>query len=139
MCLPPDAGQIPRENELRATAILEHVLAHPGDLLAFARRRLLSRWQRLEAAFAGSRTFRLEPRDTPTADTYSGAAQYEASPAYAWIEKLGGGDATAALEVAGVRGRAGDKFGAGVQFVRLELLMREETFDLMLEKLAAVL
>ena len=48
------------------------------------------------------------------------------------MKKLDGGDAAAALQAAGIVGRSGAAYGAGVDFVRLELLMREQTFEVTL-------
>ena len=62
---------------------------------------------------------------------------------YAWIElrdrSLHNGDATAAMRSVGLKTRSGDQFGAGVHFTRLELLMREETFTIVAEKLHTLL
>ena len=80
-------------------------------------------------AQAGSAYFRLEPRDAPARDSWSGQDNYPASPAYAWIERLDGRDALAALAGVGVVGRNGTVFGAAKRFVRVELLMREATFQ----------
>mmetsp|Transcript_19687 Transcript_19687/g.47184 ORF Transcript_19687/g.47184 Transcript_19687/m.47184 type:complete len:104 (-) Transcript_19687:236-547(-) len=100
---------------------------------------MLSRWARLGAIFAGSKTYSLEPRDPPTPDVFASITSgYAASPAYAWIKKLDGGDALAAMAAAGIRGRGGPMFGVASSFVRLELLMREETFELLAEKLEAL-
>ena len=53
------------------------------------------------------------------------------SPAYAWVRQLDG-DALASMASVGVVGRTGVAYGADASYVRLELLMREETFDVML-------
>ena len=42
----------PRENQLRALAVLEHVVGSGGEIFTFARGRMLRRWERLEALFA---------------------------------------------------------------------------------------
>eukprot|EP00966_Prymnesium_polylepis_P161653 3736102-Prymnesium_polylepis.2 len=135
-----NAGSVPRENQLRAIALLQHGLAHSGALFTYARHLMLTRWERLEAVFAASTTYRLEPRDADTSYTMLSDAPgtYPPSPAYAWVEKLDGGHAYAAMREAGIRGRDGVHSGAAARFVRLELLMREETFVLLLGKLAAL-
>jgi len=48
------------------------------------------------------------------------------------VRQVDGGDAAASLKAAGVAGRSGTAYGAGADFVRLELLMREQTFEVML-------
>jgi aspartate/methionine/tyrosine aminotransferase len=149
----------PRENQMRAITILEHIIAHDGALLTHARTLMLSRWERLEAAFAAhaarcpiamgssgmafeaacSGTYQLDARDAATADVFSGAASYAPSPAYAWVRKMDGGDCELAMRSVGIISRPGDQFGASTDFVRLELLMREQTFDILLEKLKTLL
>ena len=108
---------------------------------------MLSRWARLEALFErhssrmkGARPlYLLEPREAGARDTFSGEDRYRPSPAYAWIERTDGGNASAAMEQVGIEGRSGDQFGASISFIRLELLMREQTFDILLNKLAMLL
>lgn len=129
---------VPRESKRRATVLLEHVNAHGGEILTFARDLMLGRWERLEACFASSAFFSLQAREAASRDAWSGADGYEPSPAYAWIHQLDGGDATASMRAAGIVGRSGAKYGAAAPYVRLELLMREATFDVMLGKLCAL-
>ena len=90
-----------------------------------------------EAACSG--TYQLDARDAATADVFSGAASYAPSPAYAWVRKMDGGDCELAMRCVGIISRPGDQFGASTDFVRLELLMREQTFDILLEKLKTLL
>ncbi len=85
----------PRENQLRALAVLEHVVGSGGEIFTFARGRMLRRWERLEALFASlpeagqpeagqeAALFSLEPRDAPATDAFSGEVEYAPSPAYA--------------------------------------------------------
>ena len=149
----------PRENQLRAISVLEHIIAHDGALLTHARILMLSRWDRLEAAFAAhaarcpiamgssgmafeaacSGTYQLDARDTATADVFSGVASYAPSPAYAWVRKMDGGDCELAMRSVGLLSRPGVQCGASSDFVRLELLMREQTFEIFLEKLKMLL
>ena len=182
---------VPRENQVRAATAIEHVVAHDGQIFAYARARMLGRWRTLERIFDEARpdcheggtqegvegiattlatslaksiadttrnasgvpgpahdggissshaaTFRLQSREPPSPDSYSGAESYEPSPAYAWVELLNdtmhGGDASTAMRSVGIVGRTGTEFGASRRFVRLELLMREQTFDILAEKL----
>ena len=129
---------MPRESQLRAIALLEHVVHTRGEIFGYARRLMLGRWERLEAIFRGSAHFRLDARDPAAHDTFSDQDGYAPSPAYAWIERLDGGDAPAAFEAAGIRGRSGDQFGSSRRFVRVELLMREATFRILAAKLEAL-
>ena len=63
-------------------------------------------------------------------------------PAYAWVELADdgsyGGDAASALASVGIIGRSGDQFGASARFARIELLMRDEDFELLCEKLESL-
>jgi len=145
----------PRENQLRALAVLEHVVGSGGEIFTFARGRMLRRWERLEALFASlpeagqpeagqeAALFSLEPRDAPATDAFSGEVEYAPSPAYAWIKlnsaEAFGGDALAAMAAYGIVGRSGREFGAEPCHVRLELLMREQTFELLIAKLEELL
>ncbi len=126
---------IPRENQLRAAAVLEHVLQTKGQILGFGRALMAGRWARLRTCFATASRLALQPLEPAAHDAFSGADDYAPSPAYAWVRQLDGGDATATLRDAGVVGRPGDAYGANESFVRLELLMREATFDVMIDKL----
>ena len=96
---------------------------------------MLSRWARLQACFKGSAAFELQALDPAAKDAFSDETDHAPSPAYAWVKQLDGGDAAASLRAAGVVGRPGVAYGASVAFVRIELLMREQTFNVMLEKL----
>jgi len=143
---------VPRENQLRAIAVIEHMVTHRGQPLRIARRLMQSRWERLEAAFAahaarcaGGRApcaaspYQLEPRDAPAPDAFSGEAAYAPSPAYAWVRRSDGGDCLAAMRGVGIIARPGTQFGASQAYARLELLMREPTFDILLSKLQTLL
>ena len=104
---------------------------------------MLSRWQTLEALFANQTVYALERRDPAASDAFTGAATYEPSPAYAWVTlrdvSQHGGSALAAMASVGIRGRDGVAFGGTRAQCRLELLMREETFQLLAEKLRFLL
>ena len=102
---------IPRENQLRAIAVLEHVVSHRGAIFGYARQLMLSRWVRLEGIFAEGSHFRLEGRDPAAFDSFSQQMDYAHSPAYAWIERLDGGDATSAMLSVGIKGRSGLGYG----------------------------
>ena len=47
-------------------------------------------------------------------------------------------DCMVAIGSAGIVGRAGDQFGAGPEYVRIELLMRWEEFLIVVRKLAVL-
>ena len=81
--------------------------------------------------------WRVEPRDPPKLDRFSGEVAYEPSPAYAWLQYLVATNVTApaAMLKVGVAGRSGLGYGKDDRFIRLELLMRDVTFDAMMRKL----
>ena len=135
----------PRENQLRAIAALEHVIATRGRIFTHARTLMLGRWRRLERIFSAQAApplFRLQNRSAAGHDTFSGEDDYEPSPAYAWVELTSagrfGGDAMSAMASVGILARPGSLFGADRAHARLQLLMREQTFDILCEKLGAL-
>ena len=77
------------------------------------------------------------PRAPPKLDRFSGAVAYEPSPAYAWLQYLVATNVTApaAMLKVGVAGRSGLGYGKDDRYIRLELLMRDVTFDAMMRKL----
>jgi len=132
-------GSLPRESALRASVILEHVTASRGEVFGFARERLLSRWERLQALFEQQAAFRLQRLEPLALDAFTGEEAYPPSPAYAWIERLDGGDALASMAGVGIAARSGLGYGASAAYVRLELLMREPDFVTLLAKLQRLL
>ena len=91
--------------------------------------------------------FKLEPRDAPAADSYSGQVSYPPSPAYLWLELLipndlsayplpFNGSASVAIESVGIKGRPGTGYGeTDERHVRIELLMRAQDFEILYAKL----
>lgn len=139
-------GHVPRESQLRAETILRHVLFTEGQIFGYARKRMLVRWARLEAVFRRpslAKGWQLTPRPGAKLDRYTRTTQYEPSPAYAWIRRLGcnapaskATEAVQALAMVGVRAFSGIDFGGNACQARLSLLMREVEYDVLLRKLA---
>ena len=98
---------VPRESQLRAAAVLGHVVDTKGQLFGYARTLMASRWERLQACMAGSTVFALQPLEDATKDSFSGLDQYAPSPAYAWVEQLDGGDAAKSMQVGCIGLQAG--------------------------------
>ena len=115
--------------------------------MAMALEEMSRRWELLEEVFDGSSCYAMQDRGAATkTDAWStdGAAR-KATPAYVWLECLGGAalgegescyDRLLAWNVKGVHGEHyGDATGT---FMRLELLMRAGGFDRMLGRLQAM-
>ena len=56
---------IPRENQLRAAAVLEHVLQTKGQILGFGRALMAGRWARLRTCFATASRLRVSTTVLP--------------------------------------------------------------------------
>ena len=125
------SGGLVRESQLRATTILASERRRGYPVLTFASERMASRWSALESVLGSSACYSLQPRGGRATDMWSGKT-YAPSPAYAWIRCVSGNDCYQTMLSAGVRGRAGPKFGANKDHVRLELLLGEPDFQSML-------
>ena len=101
------------------------------------------RWGALEALFGGSRCYAPQDRGPALAgDAWSDGASRQPTPAYVWFECRPAAaladDETCFDRVlaAGVKGLPGHYFGDDSgNFMRLELLMRAQAFDLMMQQL----
>ena len=140
-----NAGDIPRENQQRALAVLTHLADQGpgGALLGEALEEMSRRWGALEALFGGSRCYAPQGRGPALAgDAWSDGASRQPTPAYVWFECRPAAaladDETCFDRVlaAGVKGLPGHYFGDDSgNFMRLELLMRAQAFDLMMQQL----
>mmetsp|Transcript_67415 Transcript_67415/g.185882 ORF Transcript_67415/g.185882 Transcript_67415/m.185882 type:complete len:197 (-) Transcript_67415:346-936(-) len=89
-----NAGELPRENQLRGLAVLT-VLANQGPggaLLATALKEMERRWGLLEKVLSSSRCYAMQDRGTATkTDAWSAdGAPRKPTPAYVWLECLPG-------------------------------------------------
>jgi len=128
------AGGVPRENQLRAIAVLDHLDGRSYDNFEFARRVMVQRWAELQGALHGNACYAMQELEPAERDAWSGAEKAP-TPAYLWMECLRAEDCLAELQAHGIAGRGGPKFGAPERFARVELLMNASTFSKLLLRL----
>lgn len=142
---------VSRESQLRATKILGVVsdayeTPPAGDgsgatgprLFDFARRRLEERWRTLRAAVAASGAFSL-PEETAGHCNFS-KRTVTACPAFAWLrcEKEGVEDCAEFLAGHKIVARGGEQFGGDARCVRINMLDRDQVFDMLVQRLSAI-
>lgn len=159
-------GSVPREVQLRANALLDHIVQTDGEIFRFASDEMQRRWDRLDEIFGGQDIFSMAERETPAYCNFLGKTMAH-SPAYLWFTcnrqseidtTMSAEEVRAAMpyygipsdpryarEVSGcyahllyhnVSGASPYGYGAGPESLRLELIERPEDFDLLAEKLA---
>ncbi|KAG0517157.1 hypothetical protein BDA96_09G063900 [Sorghum bicolor] len=145
---------VSKESQLRATKILgvvsdayEVVPPPPaGDgsavavprLFDFARRRMEERWRILRATVADSGTFSL-PEETSGYCNFA-KQNLTACPAFAWLrcEKEGVEDCAKLLAGHKIVARGGEQFGGDARCVRINMLDRDNVFNLLVQRLSAI-
>ncbi|WVZ96724.1 hypothetical protein U9M48_042325 [Paspalum notatum var. saurae] len=144
---------VSKESQLRATTILGVVSdayeAEPAAtggggtlplprLFDFARRRMEERWRTLRATVAASGAFSL-PEQT---SGYCNFAEQTvtACPAFAWLrgEKEGIEDCAEFLAGHKIVARGGEQFGGDARCVRINMLDRDQVFDMLVQRLSAI-
>lgn len=109
--------------------------AEDGLLFPHVATLMTARWERLQSVFNGNPRFTLQDR-TASHCTFFNATR-TATPAYAWVKCNGDADCFKVFKGFGVEGHSGTIYSAGKDYVRLSLLMRQSTFDLLLKQLAS--
>ena len=74
-------------------------------------------------------------------DAWTGGDARSPSPAYLWVEcrwAREAGDCYQAFKDNGIEGRPGLQYGAGPEFVRFSLLMREVDFETFIARLSSL-
>ncbi|KAJ4771540.1 Tryptophan aminotransferase-related protein 4 [Rhynchospora pubera] len=106
-----------------------------SDIFEFGFNKLRKRWQRLQALVNSSSRFSLQQL-SPQYCIYFKKIR-DPSPAYAWLKCENEEDADCAevLMKGGIISRCGTKFGASTQYTRLSLLMTDDHFEMLLQKL----
>lgn len=125
------------ENQLRAIAVLQYVLGTQGDIFSYSYREMARRWDVLQRLFSTSDRFAIQELEPAAYDTWF-QRQRGPSPAYLWLtctHAQRDPDCWGTLASVGVIGRPGGVYGGTASQVRIELLMRAETFDKMMVKL----
>ncbi|CAL5096859.1 unnamed protein product [Urochloa decumbens] len=143
---------VSKESQLRATKILgvvsdayEAAPAGGGDggapvprLFDFARRRMEERWRTLRATVAATGAFSL-PEETAGYCDFN-KRTVTACPALAWLrcEKEGVEDCAKFLAGHKIVARGGEQFGGDARCVRINMLDRDQVFDLLVQRLSAI-
>ncbi|TVU17333.1 hypothetical protein EJB05_33358, partial [Eragrostis curvula] len=136
---------VSKDSQLRAANILAVVsdayydeLRGVPRLFDFARRRMAERWQALRAAVAASGAFSLQ-------EVASGYCNFTnqivtACPAFAWLrcEKDDVEDCAAFLAGHKIVARGGEQFGGDARCVRVNMLDRDQVFDMLVQRIAAI-
>ncbi|RLN31071.1 hypothetical protein C2845_PM05G13660 [Panicum miliaceum] len=141
---------VSKESQLRATKILGVVsdayeTPPAGDsgataprLFDFARRRMEERWRTLHATVAASGAFTL-PEETTGYCNFN-KRTVTACPAFAWLrcEKEGVEDCAEFLAGHKIVARGGEQFGGDARCVRINMLDRDQVFDMLVQRLSAI-
>eukprot|EP00192_Tetraselmis_astigmatica_P005029 CAMPEP_0117648714 /NCGR_PEP_ID=MMETSP0804-20121206/564_1 /TAXON_ID=1074897 /ORGANISM="Tetraselmis astigmatica, Strain CCMP880" /LENGTH=497 /DNA_ID=CAMNT_0005454359 /DNA_START=66 /DNA_END=1556 /DNA_ORIENTATION=+ len=133
---------VPFESQegLAAVVLQAIVDREDGGTLSYGRQKMSGRWERLQAALAGSKRFRLQPLEDEAFCNFHREVKAP-SPAYVWMECLLEEDVKRScwqtfIDI-GIQGQPGKAYGGSDAFVRIELLCRDSTFDLAMEKITA--
>ncbi|KAL6607767.1 hypothetical protein ACP70R_040830 [Stipagrostis hirtigluma subsp. patula] len=104
----------------------------------FARRRMAERWRALRAAVAASGAFSLQ-EETSGHCNFAGQT-VTACPAFAWLrcEKEGVEDCAELLAGHKMVARGGEQFGGDARCVRINMLDRDQVFDMLVHRLSAI-
>ncbi|RCV15986.1 hypothetical protein SETIT_3G100500v2 [Setaria italica] len=141
---------VSKDSQLRATKILSVVSdayeAPPaGDggaavprLFDFARRRMEERWRTLRATVAASGAFSLPEEIAGYCDFNKQTVA--ACPAFAWLrcEKEDVEDCAEFLAGHKIVARGGKQFGGDARCVRINMLDRDQVFDMLVQRLSAI-
>ncbi|KAL6897905.1 hypothetical protein ACP4OV_006864 [Aristida adscensionis] len=141
---------VSKDSQLRAAKILGVVSdAHEagGDAAGapaaprffdFSRRRMAERWDALRAAVAASGAFSLQ--EATSGHCCFAKQTVTACPAFAWLrcEKEGVEDCAEFLAAHKMVARGGRQFGGDARCVRINMLDRDQVFDLLVQRLSAI-
>ena len=162
-------GAVPREVQLRANALLDHIVQTKGAIFKYASDEMQRRWKRLDGIFEDQDIFAFAPREPFAVCDFFGK-EMSHSPAYGWFTCLRRTEADfeyPAADVAekmkyfgipedpkyardmkgceahllafhNISGTGPLGYGASRDSLRLELLERPEDFDLLADKLEAM-
>ncbi len=147
---------VPHDAQLRASSILQVVEEDGGALLTAAHGLMAGRWAKIAAALTAAGTtagtasaaaaaaaarYSHQALAAPAVDAWMGGDARDPSPAYLWVECLWAseaGDCYQAFKDNGIEGRPGLQYGAGPEFVRFSLLMREVDFETFIARLSSL-
>ncbi|KAF9625681.1 hypothetical protein IFM89_025466 [Coptis chinensis] len=131
---------VSKESQLRAAKILRAVSDSCQDLsdesfFNYGRRRMTERWERLTSVIKLNGLFSLPEYSTEICN-FSGVPT-KTHPAFAWLQSKGMiEDSENFLKGHKILTRSGKHCGVSTKYVRVSMLDREGTFDLLLERLS---
>ena len=127
---------VPREPQLKAISVLDHLVHNHHQFFQTFRTLMSSRWQLLHAVFMRTHERVIEnAKQAQMWDAYAEPHWHHPSPAYAWVRTSSGEDAHAKLMKLGIRSSSGIHYGMNASYARLQLMMRDEDFFVLLSKL----
>jgi hypothetical protein len=147
-------GRVSHDGMLRASKLLQHMITTGGAPLRWAQSRMDSRWATLTGMFCANTACSV-PRNpdfvlrepgvkTPRQCAFTRTSRVPAPP-YMWLECTArrdlavDGGCKEVLRRAGIELVAGESYGAAPgRFIRLELLMAQDTFDIVAQRLQAL-
>ncbi|KAL5715019.1 hypothetical protein ACHQM5_016908 [Ranunculus cassubicifolius] len=130
---------ISRDVQLRALKLLKVAVKDRGrGIFEFGYRKMRNRWERLSRSLSTSTRFSLQKLDPQFCTYFQNVTG--PSPAYAWLkcEREEDRDCSEVLKTAGIIGRGGSIFSDDSRYVRLSLIKREDDFELLLQRLDAL-
>lgn len=132
---------VSKDSQLRAAKVLRAVRdAYDGEgsgtgerFFEFGRRLMAERWERLSDAVQKGTLFSLPDYSTSFCNFIKETDT--AHPPFAWLKCEKEADCESFLKRHKILVRSGKYFGAGPEYVRISMLDRDETFDLLIERL----
>mmetsp|Transcript_28815 Transcript_28815/g.68944 ORF Transcript_28815/g.68944 Transcript_28815/m.68944 type:complete len:516 (-) Transcript_28815:173-1720(-) len=148
---------VPRDTAYRATALFNHLVETKGAMFGEIGAMMARKWEVLTEIFSGSDRFDLQPSMEPPEHCLFEDKVKPPSPAYAWVRCVDV-DASSCDEApfdyfgnwvtfcgcakvfkdAGVMSVTGESYGGTGAWTRIQLLQRQEDFDLLASKLRAL-
>lgn len=132
---------VSRDTQLRVLKILKVVLNEGGgrEIFQFGYSTMEDRWEKLSKTLSKSKRFsvqEIEPQYCTFFQKIRGP-----SPAYVWLkcEREEDRDCNLVLKKAKIIGRAGDVFNAESRYARLSLIRSRDDFDLLLNRVEAMI
>ncbi|KAG1342848.1 tryptophan aminotransferase-related protein 1 [Cocos nucifera] len=137
---------VSKDSQLRAAKILKVVsdgyelpnTENTSKLFDYGRRLMTMRWEKLREAVKASGIFSLP--EFPSSTCKFTGERTVTNPAFAWLkcEKEGIEDCESFLRSHGMLTRSGRHFGVEPKYVRVSMLDRDETFELLIERLSSL-
>ncbi|XP_039143044.1 tryptophan aminotransferase-related protein 2-like [Dioscorea cayenensis subsp. rotundata] len=136
---------VSKDSQLRAAKILkvisdgyEFPSSRDVKLFDFGRNHMRNRWERLREVVRETGIFSLP--EFPSEDCSFTGDRTSSFPAFAWVkcEWENAQDCAAFLKSHNILTRSGKHFGVGLNYARVSMLDRDETFDIFIQKLYSI-